>query len=142
MKQKSTTELLKELENFSTFEEYEKVNKDSLISKSLSEVLCDLLNEKQLTKSEVIRKSELNENYAYQLFSGLKSAPKRDKLICLSIGMGLSVAEANSLLKLSGLSPLYPKVKRDSIIIINMNTHKSVVEINEALFEENEDTLN
>lgn len=142
MRQKSTTELLKELENFSTFEEYEKVNKDSLISKSLSEILCCLLEEKQLTKSEAIKKSELNENYAYQLFSGLKSSPKRDKLICLSIGMGLTVNETNSLLKLAGLSPLYPRVKRDSIIIINMNAHKSVVAINEALFEENESTLN
>ncbi len=142
MKQKSTTELLKELENFSTFEEYERANKDSMISKSLSQYLCDLLDERQLSKSEVIKKSELNENYAYQLFSGLKSAPKRDKLICLSIGMGLTVNETNSLLKVAGLSPLYPRVKRDSIIIINMNAHKSVFEVNEALFEENEVTLN
>lgn len=142
MKRKSTTELLKELENFNTFEEYEKANKSSLISKSLAEILCDLLEEKQLSKAEVIRKSELNENYAYQLFSGLKSSPKRDKLICLSIGMGLTVNETNSLLKVAGLSPLYPRVKRDSIIIINMNAQKSVVEINEALFEENENTIN
>ena len=142
MKQKSTTELLRELEGFSTFEEYERVNKNLMISKSLSEYLCDLLDERQLTKSAVIRKSELNESYAYQLFSGLKSAPTRDKLICLSVGMDLTVAETNSLLKLAGLSPLYPRIKRDSIIIINMNSHKSVIEINEALFEEGEETLN
>lgn len=42
----------------------------------------------------------------------------------------------------AGLSPLYPKIKRDSIIIINMNNNKSVVEINEALYNEGEDTLN
>lgn len=141
MIRKTTTQLLKELENFNTFEEYENANRDSMISKNLSEYLTDLLNERNLTKAEVIRKAELSDGYAYQIFSGLKTAPKRDKLICLSIGMGLSVNETNSVLKIAGLSPLYPKIKRDSIIIINMNNNKSVVEINEALYNEGEDTL-
>lgn len=76
------------------------------------------------------------------MFSGVKSTPSKDKLICLSIGMDLSVDETNSLLKLAGLSPLYPRIKRDSIIIINMNNKKSVVEINEELYNEGEETLN
>lgn len=142
MQRKSTTELLKELENFNSFENYKNANRDNLIDKSLSEYLCELISERNLSKAEVIRESELNENYAYQLFSGLKKSPQRDKLICLSVGMGLSVEETNSLLKLAGLLPLYPRAKRDSIIIMNMNAHKSVIEINEALFEENEETLN
>ena len=120
MIRKTTTQLLKELENFNTFEEYENANRDSMISKNLSEYLTDLLNERNLTKAEVIRKAELSDGYAYQIFSGLKTAPKRDKLICLSVGMGLSVNETNSVLKIAGLSPLYPKIKRDSIIIINI----------------------
>ena len=131
--QKSTTELLNELKNFDSFKEYEKINKNSMINKTLSQYLCDLLEEKHLKKSDVIRKGELNESYAYQMFSGVKSTPSKDKLICLSIGMDLSVDETNSLLKLAGLSPLYPRIKRDSIIIINMNNKKSVVEINEEL---------
>ena len=142
MQKKSTTELLKELENFSSFEEYKNANKDNLIDKSLSEYLCELISEKNLSKAEVIRKSELNENYAYQLFSGLKKSPSRDKLICLAAGMDLSVEETNSLLKLAAFLPLYPRTKRDSIIIMNINAQKSVIEINEALFEENEETLN
>ena len=140
--QKSTTELLNELKNFDSFKEYEKINKNSMINKTLSQYLCDLLEEKHLKKSEVIRKGELNESYAYQMFSGVKSTPSKDKLICLSIGMDLSVDETNSLLKLAGLSPLYPRIKRDSIIIINMNNKKSVVEINEELYNEGEETLN
>lgn len=140
--QKSTTELLNELKNFDSFKEYEKINKNSMINKTLSQYLCDLLEEKHLKKSDVIRKGELNESYAYQMFSGVKSTPSKDKLICLSIGMDLSVDETNSLLKLAGLSPLYPRIKRDSIIIINMNNKKSVVEINEELYNEDEETLN
>lgn len=140
--QKSTTELLNELKNFDSFKEYEKINKISMINKTLSQYLCDLLEEKHLKKSDVIRKGELNESYAYQMFSSVKSTPSKDKLICLSIGMDLSVDETNSLLKLAGLSPLYPRIKRDSIIIINMNNKKSVVEINEELYNEGEETLN
>ena len=140
--QKSTTELLNELKNFDSFKEYEKINKNSMINKTLSQYLCDLLEEKHLKKSDVIRKGELNESYAYQMFSGVKSTPSKDKLICLSIGMDLSVDETNSLLKLAGLSPLYPRIKRNSIIIINMNNKKSVVEINEELYNEGEETLN
>lgn len=140
--QKSTTELLNELKNFDSFKEYEKINKNYMINKTLSQYLCDLLEEKHLKKSDVIRKGELNESYAYQMFSGVKSTPSKDKLICLSIGMDLSVDETNSLLKLAGLSPLYPRIKRDSIIIINMNNKKSVVEINEELYNEGEETLN
>lgn len=140
--QKSTTELLNELKNFDSFKKYEKINKNSMINKTLSQYLCDLLEEKHLKKSDVIRKGELNESYAYQMFSGVKSTPSKDKLICLSIGMDLSVDETNSLLKLAGLSPLYPRIKRDSIIIINMNNKKSVVEINEELYNEGEETLN
>ena len=142
MREKTTTELLKELENFNSFEEYIKTNKDNMISKSLSEYLNELINERNISKSEVIRKSELNENYAYQIFSGLKNSPTRDKVICLSIGMDLTVAETNSLLKLAGLLPLYPRVKRDSIIIIGINAGQSVMKINETLFENAEETLN
>lgn len=52
MIRKTTTQLLKELENFNTFEEYENANRDSMISKNLSEYLTDLLNERNLTKFE------------------------------------------------------------------------------------------
>ena len=142
MKNKSTTELLKELENFSSFEEYQNANKDFMINKSLSEYLCSLLKERNLSRAEVIKKSELGEFYTYQLFAGTKSSPTRDKIISLSIGMDLTVSEANSLLKLAGHLPLYPRTKRDSIIIIGINNGKGVININEMLYDEGEKTLN
>ena len=77
MIRKTTTQLLKELENFNTFEEYENANRDSMISKNLSEYLTDLLNERNLTKAEVIRKAELSDGYAYQIFSRLENCPEK-----------------------------------------------------------------
>lgn len=77
MIRKTTTQLLKELENFNTFEEYENANRDSMISKNLSEYLTDLLNERKLTKAEVIRKAELSDGYAYQIFFRLENCPEK-----------------------------------------------------------------
>ncbi len=142
MTNKTTTQLLKELENFKTFEEYETANKENLVSKTLSQHLSELLKEKNLVRAHVIRKAELGESYAYQIFSGLKPSPERDKIIALCIGMDLTVEETNSLLKIAGLLPLYPRNKRDSIIIINIQNKKSVVEINEILYDSKEKTLN
>lgn len=106
-----------------------------MISKSLSEHLCELLIEKKL------KKSEISSDYAYQIFSGTKSSPNRDKLISIAIGMGLSVDETSGLLKLAGLMPLYAKNLRDSIIIFGINNSRSVCEINEMLFEKGENTI-
>ncbi len=142
MKQKITSELFKELSSVGSFEEFIKNNKDYMIDKTLSQYLNDLLEEKGLKKSEVIKRSELGETYAYQIFSGLKSSPKRDKLICLAIGLDLSVEEINGLLKIAGLIPLYPKNYRDSIIIFGIKNNKGVCEINEMLFDKGEQTLN
>lgn len=141
MKIKSTSELLKELSATENFDEFAKENKDYMISKSLSEHLCELLIEKKLKKSEVIKKSEISSDYAYQIFSGTKSSPNRDKLISIAIGMGLSVDETSGLLKLAGLMPLYAKNMRDSIIIFGINNSKEVCEINEMLFDKNESTM-
>ncbi len=141
MKIKTTTVLLKELSSIASFDEFVNKNKDFMLSKSIAEHLNDLLKEKGLAKAEVIKKSELNENYAYQLFSGLKKSPTRDKLICIAIGMQLTADETNGLLKLAGMLPLYPKNIRDSLILFGINKGYSVCRINEMLFDKNENTL-
>lgn len=137
---KNTDELLKELSETSNITDYISNNEINFADFSLSEYLKKLLDEKQLTKAEVIRKSELSEIYAYQIFSGLKS-PNRDKVLCLAFGMGLTVAETQQLLKSCNIPFLYAKHKRDSIIIFALNKRLSVVEANELLYDIGEDTL-
>ena len=84
--------------------------------------------------------SELNEIYGYQIFSG-KRIPSRDKLISISFGLELSLEETQTLLKYAGFAPLYPKQKRDSLLIWGKNHQFSIYQINELLYTENEDTL-
>ena len=64
-----------------------------------------------------------------------------DALCELIDGKELSLDEVQSLLKESGFPALYPKFKRDSIIINCICEKKSVVETNDLLFDYGENLL-
>ena len=138
--QKDTSKIVEELGLCDDFKTFYNENKEYMVSASLSQMLNDLIKEKGLKKSEVIRKSELSEVYSYQIFSGLR-VPERKKLLCLAVGMGLNLDEVQTLLKCAGYSPLYVKISFDSIIIYGICKQLSIVEINEILFEYGLETL-
>lgn len=141
MIKKPTDSLLKALMTSDTLENYFKSNKDYLIDCSLPDHLNALLEEKELTKAAVIKNAELNEIYGYQIFSG-KRKPSRDKLVMLCIGMALGLEETQQVLKLAGYAFLYPKKHRDCILIYGLQHGLSIYEINEILYDRNEETLN
>lgn len=132
---KTTGELLETLKS-SSLKAYLRDNKDELSDNPIAEYLSLAMEEKGLKKSDVIKSSGIQTNYAYQIFSGLK-LPSRDKLICLCFGMALSFDEAQALLKYSGFAPLYPRNKRDSVIIFALQNKKSVIDCNLLLDEYN-----
>ena len=107
---------------------------------SIGEYLEFLLNEKGLEKAQVIKDSDIQRNYGYQLFSGVKT-PGRNKLLALSIAMGLSLEETQRGLSIAKEGKLYSKNKRDSIIIYSINKKQTVLETNNLLFEMGEELL-
>lgn len=139
--QKSTDELLKILNQEEEIESYIEENKEDLINLSLSDYLDDMLKKYKITKSVAINNSALNQIYGYQIFDGKKKNPSRDKLIQLIFGLGLDVTDAQRLLKIAGVNELYPRIKRDSIIIFAINKKVSVSECDELLFELGEETI-
>jgi hypothetical protein len=138
---KSTVALMNALSESADLESFLDEHKEHFINKTLAEHLNELLCEKKLVKSQVIRKSELSNDYAFQVFSGIRKAPSRDKLICLCVGMGLTQKETDGLLKLTGHASLYCKCKRDSIILFGIKDSQDVCGINQLLFANNESTL-
>lgn len=140
MIKKPTDELMDALNQSSSIEEYINNEQDYMIDSTISDYLNQLLNEKSLKKSAVIKNSELNEIYGYQIFSG-KRIPSRDRLISIAFGMGSSLDEAQALLKYAGFAPLYPKQKRDSLLIWGISHQFSIYQINDLLYTENENTL-
>ena len=131
--EKSTSDLLGVLKSKKNYSEFFQNEIGELIFKSLDEYLGVLLKEKDLKKSEVIEKSNLDKNYAYQLFNGIKKNPSRDKILMLAFGMKLTLDETRKLLKIAGLSDLYVRIPRDSVIIFCLQNGKNLIETNEML---------
>ena len=131
--EKSTSDLLSVLKSKKNYSEFFQNEIGELIFKSLDEYLGVLLKEKNLKKSEVIEKSNLDKNYAYQLFNGIKKNPSRDKILMLAFGMKLTLDETRKLLKIAGLSDLYVRIPRDSVIICCLQNGKNLIETNEML---------
>ncbi len=138
---KSTDELLDALNNSNNIDQYIAENADSIISDSIPQLLGQLLEEKGLKKSEVIKSSEISGSYGYQIFSGEKKEPARDKILAVLIAMKLDLDEIQKFLKAAGYPPLYPKNKRDSIIIFCINEKASVMDVNRRLYDMDEQTL-
>ncbi len=138
---KSTDELMKILESKKTYEEFFSEAVGELYFSSVSEYLEVLLSEKALNKSEVIRKANLDKNYAYQIFSGTRTNPSRNKILMLAFGMGLTVPETRKLLKVCNLTDLYPRSPRDSVIIFCLNNKLSLIQTNEKLEDFGQDIL-
>lgn len=137
---KDTSKIVEELGLCADFKTFYDENKSYLVNEPLNAMLNSLMESKQLKKAEVIKKAELSEVYAYQIFSG-RRVPERNKLLCLTIAMMLNLDETQSLLKCAGYSPLYVKLPFDSIVLYGICKRMSVVEINELLYEYGLDTL-
>jgi hypothetical protein len=93
-----------------------------------------LMIDRKITKSELIKRTTLDRTYAYQIFNASKK-PSQDKVIQLSLALQLNIHDTNILLTLSDNKSLYPKIKRDALIILCLNRHYSVIETNELLDE-------
>ena len=137
---KPTDELMNEINQSNNIDKYLKDNSDYMLDRGLSEILESIIDKKGLKKSLVIKKAEISEVYGYQIFSGVKK-PLRDKLLSICIAMELTLEETQDVLKHGSFALLYPKNKRDSIIIYGINNNLSVCEINNLLYDKNEDTL-
>ena len=138
--QKDTSKIVEELGLCPDFQTFYQENKDFMVSGNLAELLAELLQNKNLKKSQVIKDAELSEVYGYQIFSGIR-VPERKKLLCLAIGMKLNISETQQLLKCAGYSQLYVKLPFDSIVLYGLCKFLSVVQINELLYEYDLETL-
>ena len=137
---KDTSKIVEELGLCDDFKTFYNENKEYMVSDSLGEMLSRLQTEKSLRKTDVIKRSELSEVYAYQIFSGQRH-PERKKLLCLAVGMCLNLEETQTLLKCAGYAPLYVKLPFDSVVMYGICKQLSVIQINEILFDNGIETL-
>ena len=121
---KKTDDLFKILENGENIGDYFSENIEEIYPDSIPEILAYFLKEKGL----------IEKHYGYQIFSGTKK-PSRDKVIMLCFGMGLNLRETQSFLKKCTYSELYPRNRRDAVVIFCLQHDCSIMETNDILYE-------
>lgn len=137
-----TDELLKILNGTQTTEQLHQLiaNTPAITQQTLVEYLVKQMKSKQLKKSEVIQNAQIDRVYGYQILQG-KRTPSRDVLLCLCIATKLTLYEIQQALAICRHGRLYPKNKRDAVLIYGINQNYSVMQVNDLLFEANEAIL-
>lgn len=138
MEEPLTEELLGELLSAPNPESFIANAKTS--KRSLSEYLQQLLSEKGLERSKVVREAGLNDTFGYQIFKGTRKA-SRDKVLQLAFAMRLNLREMDRLLQAAGANELYCKNRRDAIIIFAVQKGYSLQKVNEELYRFGEETI-
>lgn len=134
MPKKSTSNLENELKRSESLDSFLRENKEELAEDSLPDQIQALLDAKNLSKADVVKESNLNEIYAYQILSGARR-PSRDKLLCICFAMKATLEETQSLLQRSNYAPLYARNQRDSIIMYALTHDKSIIQLNSDLYD-------
>ena len=142
MKQNTST-LLNEIKSSKSLDDvWMNEHAESMIeSMDLSEFLEEMLIRHDTKKNEVIKRSSLDQTYAYQIFQGLKKKPSRDKLIRLALSFPLSVDETKLLLHYGSCEMLYPRVPRDAYLMYAIHNRYSVIKTDAYLDERGERPL-
>lgn len=137
--EKLTEDLLKRLLAAATPEEY--LDQEETLDRQLSDYLHALLAERDgMKRADVVRASKLNSTVVYDVFGG-KSLPGRDHAIMLAFGLRCSLSETQRLLRLAGVSELWPKNRRDAIVIWCVQNELTLDECDKELWRLNEATL-
>lgn len=108
--------------------------------RSLAEYLQQLLDEKGLERSKVVREAGLNDTFGYQIFKGTRKA-SRDKVLQLAFAMQLGLRETDRLLQAAGANELYCKNRRDAIIIFAVQKGYTLQKVNEEVYRLGEETI-
>lgn len=138
--EKPTEELLEEL--LSSERPTDFLDSHELEDRDLGEYLTDLCEQRGLKRSRVLSDAGIDYTYGYQLFTGKRTNPSRDKVLQLAFAMSLSIRECDRLLQAAGKSRLYCKSSRDAIIMFCLDRKASMDEANAELFARGEQTLN
>ena len=135
-----TEDLLEELKNASDLQSFFNTHEKDFLHQTPVSYLNDLISIKGTTVAKIAKKSGVGE-YLYKVFNNERK-PSRDILISISLGMTLSLEEAQLLLRISKFAILDARDKRDSIIIYGIIHGLTVFEIDDVLATRNLPTIN
>jgi len=113
---------------------------DGFEETSLESLLATLLTAKHMRKSDCIRRSGLNETFAYQIFSGDRH-PSRDKVLQLVFALDCDLSQAQKMLRCAGVNELYCRNRRDAIIVFCLSRGYTLQRTDGELYRFGEPTI-
>lgn len=140
MRRKSTKELNRELSAAPDWNRFLENNREQFQETGFLDYLLKLFQDAGISKVTLAKRAETSEIYLYQIFSGARM-PSRDRVLCLCFGLSATLAQTQELLRIGGMAQLYPKNKRDAIIIHGLTHGQTLPQVNELLFAESKETL-
>ena len=140
VERKNTDGLRNELMDAPNLQAFLSANEANFSSESASMLLNEMLERKGISKASLAKQSGMSEVYLHQVFSGRRN-PSRNRLLCLCFGLNATLEETQELLKQCGFAQLYPKDRRDAIILYGILNGMDLFGVNDKLFAENEETL-
>ena len=120
-----TDKLMKRLFRAGTPEEALGEEGEFIEKEDFSACVLSLCAEKGMIPERIIRDAGIDRTYGHQLFNGTRM-PSRDKAIQIAFGFGLNVEETQRLLRAAHKSVLYPRLKRDAVIIYCLQKKKDL----------------
>lgn len=130
-----TSALLRRLLMAPRLEQFLESSGDALRERTFPQYLEELRVACGGPRERVIRRAGIERTYGHQLFRGIRS-PSRDKVIQLAIGFALDVESAQRLLTGAQKSPLYPRIKRDAVLLYCIKNGLSFAETQGILDEQ------
>lgn len=140
MDRKNTGQLLQELMESNDLDRVLSENDTSFREGSLTDALQRLFDARDISKAMLAKNSGISEVYLHQVFAGRRN-PSRDRLLCICVGLGITLDETQRMLTQGGYAQLYPRTRRDAIISYGVVHQLPLGEINDKLFAEQEKTL-
>jgi hypothetical protein len=129
-----TSTFFRNLFKTSSIKEFIEKNRDEMCLPSFSQYITKLCEKKKEVPERIIRRANIERSFGHQLFKGTKK-PSRDTVLQFAFGFEADVDMAQEMLKHSRMSPLYPRVKRDAVILYCLNNRFTIVETQNVLHE-------
>ena len=140
MHEKNTEELVEELKISPDICTFQNQNQNEFRI-PLYQYLNKLLEEKNLSRSDLVEKINPDDKHIYHILSGLRN-PSRKKLLTIARALELNLDETNYLLRYGGFGILYVRDIWDSVIIRAIEKNLTIMETNNILHQLNLPLLN
>ena len=136
----TTSELETKLSKSNSLETFLEENEDCFVSSDFVMLLGRIFEAKGISKAALAKRAGVSDVFLHQVFAGRRK-PSRNRLLCLCIGMQVTLEECQELLRSNKNVTLYAKSRRDAVIEYGILHNMNLYEINDRLFKADEETL-